>query len=1142
MKSLIQKLFWLWFVALALVPPVSRADLVISEILFNPPSDDLLHEYIELRGIPNLTIPQGTCLLTVDGDAGADPGTVQNVFNLSGRTVGGDGFLLLLQKANPYTANSNAAVLVNTNSGAGWGSGSTSSVGHRGKSGLAELRNPSVTFFLIQTTNTPAPGEDLDGNDNGTIDTAVLADWKVLDSVGVLDEDGAGDIAYGNINFRMKSLPGSGAMASGTIVPVGFVPRYIGRVGNNTGSASSDWVASDGLDGTAPNWVLGATTNILPIALAGRALNHLGAPNFGAPAIPGIVVQPGNAATILEGTTNALYTLALNTAPTGAVTIQLRAGPRLSISTDGGASFGSTGVIVMTNQMPKTVTVHAQDDNVVDRSPYWIGITNQVIASKDLSRYPLTSIVPQIQVGIVDNEFALLSELKVNPPGTNDAPFEFVEIRGTPGSWLTNVYLLAIDGNGNGNPGTVTLSVDLTGKHLGANGLLLLTATNQPYVLPALTTLVTDPQLDIAGSGLGNGTISFLLVTSPSALSAGQDLDKGNNGVLEGLPEGTTLLDAVGWSDGDKGDVVYGGVTLNLSSGTPDAATRLPADNTPKSAAAWFCGDLAGTNGDSLVYDANQISANFPDGSTLTPGLLGNATPVISPVGPMSGVIGDLGNPKVFFTVSDLETASDQLIVSATSANRLVVPDTNLVITVEAGGQRSLSLDPVGVGYSDITLWASDGMITGKVKFRYAASAMGRPGGVWHLGSSDASTAIAVNGDYMLVGDDENQIIRLYERGHSGLVVNQFDLGPFLDLPDVQSGLPREVDIEASTRVGNRLFWMGSLGHARDGESRTNRTRVFATDLSIQGASSTISYGGRYDFLKVDLIEWDKQNLHGKGANYYGLDASDAPGVPPKAPDGSGFAIEGLAMMPGSTNGAYVAFRAPIIPATNRNYALIVPVLNFATVAASGGPAGACVFGSPIELDLYGRGIRSLEGNSNGYVLVAGPAGGTVGAYPQDFRLYTWTGNPLDLPRQRTADLSELNPEGIVELPLAPWTTNTTVELLTDDGAVEFYGDGLKAKELPIPSFKKFRSDRVAIGEVTKPMPIILSNSLMAGVCTIQWRALKGETYWLEAATDLGAADWEAVPGEVVALGPYASVAVPSDGTRRFYRVVMKNY
>src|SRR2546421_1533079 len=102
------------------------ADLLLNEILFNPPGSDAPDQYIELRGVPNLIIPAGTYFVSVAGDTN-NPGTIKNVFDLSGRMVGGNGFLVLLQKNSPYSPSPNASILINTNSGPGWGSGSGSS-------------------------------------------------------------------------------------------------------------------------------------------------------------------------------------------------------------------------------------------------------------------------------------------------------------------------------------------------------------------------------------------------------------------------------------------------------------------------------------------------------------------------------------------------------------------------------------------------------------------------------------------------------------------------------------------------------------------------------------------------------------------------------------------------------------------------------------------------------------------------------------------------------------------------------------------------------------------------------------------------------------------------------------------------------
>lgn len=1128
-----------WFAALALAAFSARAELVLNEILFNPPGSDAPNEYIELRGTPNLVIPAGTWLVAVEGDAGGDPGTVQNVFDLSGRVVGGNGFLVLLQKGALYSPNPNAVVLMNTGSGPGWGSDGTSSIGHSGENGQTDLENPSVTFMLVQSAVAPSIGDDIDSNNDGTPDGPVFASWTVLDSVGVLDADGAGDIAYGAINFRRSASPGNGAMASGVIVPVDFTPAYIGRSGNTSGSAGADWVAGDSLGGSAPNWLLGTTTNTTPPSFAGEALDHIGAPNFGAPAVPGVLLkQTGGGTEVAEAGATDTYTLALDTTPAGPVTIQITCGAQLEVSA-GGPGFSGTATLTLADLAPRTVTVRALNDNVVDTSPHVRFITNTVSATSDPDHYPLSTVIPAVGVNILENDTALLSELKVNPPGTNDAPNEFIEIRGAPNAWLTNVYLLAIEGDARANPGTVTLAVNLTGARLGGNGLLLVAATNHPYAVAAGTTVFTAPEFSVPDGALGNGTISFILVSSGSAIDTGVDLDHGNDGILEGLPAGATILDAIGWSNGGNGDRVYGGAELNLPGATPDAATRFPNDDGPRSAAAWFCGELAGTNGDSLVYDPALTSPNFPEGTALTPGAPNNTAPRIGPVVPVSGVIGDPWNPVVTFTVTDAETPASALSVTAISTNPAVVPDANLLLTPGANGAYTLAVTPVGVGYSDLILSVSDGSMTGRVSVPYAASAPGRPGGSWHLGSSDGSTAIAVDANYMFVGDDENQVLRLYRRGRSGLPLAQFDMTPFLQLPDVEAGMAREVDIEASTRVGNRIFWMGSHSHANIGETRTNRTRIFATDLSGMGAASTLTYVGRYDYLKLDLINWDNQNAHGKGTNYYGLEASDAEGVPPKAPDGSGFSIEGLAMMPGSPDGAYVAFRAPIVPAANRNYALIVPVLNFATLAVSGGPPGSSVFGAPIELDLYGRGIRSLEGNPTGYLMLAGPAAAGTGPYPHDFRLYTWTGNPADQPQQRTADPSGLNPEGIIELPPAPWGSNSPVAMVSDNGTTLFYGDDIPAKRLPIANFRKCRSDVVALGVAEKPAPIIIATRWDGVALTIRWRALKNEIYRVQFKSNLNQSGWTDVGGDVTAAGPYAEKAFNPAGPQCFCRVTV---
>jgi hypothetical protein len=729
----------------------------------------------------------------------------------------------------------------------------------------------------------------------------------------------------------------------------------------------------------------------------------------------------------------------------------------------------------------------------------------------------------------------LLNEVKVNPPGPVDNPFEYIEIKGAPGALLTNVYLLAIEGNIENNPGDINLAVDLSSIRLGSNGLLIIEATNAPYATPANTTIVADARLSAPGGALGNGTISFLLVSSPSAFKDGKDLDAGNNGILEGLPDGTTVMDAVAWSDGGTNDVVYGGAVLTLTGPTPDAASRFPTNNTPISASAWFYGELQGTNGDTLIYDSATVSSNFPFGAVLTPGSTNNTAISITPLAPLSGVIGDPTNPGLTFTVSDPSTSPDALVVTASSSNPSVVPDSNLVVSPLSGGLRMLTINPVGVGYATIIITVSNGRSIGQITLAYAASDMGRPGGRFHTGASDGSTAIAIDSNLMFVGDDENQTIRLYQRDYSGLPVSEFPFAPDLGLTAQEAG---EVDLEASTRVGNRLYWLGSQSNNNAAQARTNRSRVFATDLSGTGAGSTLTFVGRYDHLREDLVNWDVSNLHGKGSNYYGFAASSADGVNPKAP--YGFNIEGLSMAPGSSQVAWLGFRAPLVPPSQRAAALIVTITNFDTLVISGGAPGTARFGPPIELNLRCRGIRSMEAITNGVLISAGSPGGDTGISPNNFRLFTWTGNPADTPQERAADLTGMNPEGIVEVPAQPWTSNTLVQLVSDNGASIPYNDGIEAKHLPIANFKKCRSDWVALGDVVVSQPSCQNLTATNGIATLSWCSVAGLNYRVQWKADLEDPLWQDVPGDVLGAGALTSKSFSiGPGPQRFFHVVI---
>ena len=243
-----------------------------------------------------------------------------------------------------------------------------------------------------------------------------------------------------------------------------------------------------------------------------------------------------------------------------------------------------------------------------------------------------------------------------------------------------------------------------------------------------------------------------------------------------------------------------------------------------------------------------------------------------------------------------------------------------------------------------------------------------------------------------------------------------------------------------------------------------NRQELFATTVSGTGTSATLTVAGSYQHFRDDMVAWDHGNGHGLGADALGLAAAAT-----RAPEGdgtggpTGFNIEGAELAPDGTT-LYVAFRGPL---TAGNTALVVPVTNLGALLAGNPTTGVtATFGAPMEWDLGGRGVREIRKNgSNGYLIIAGPSGGGVGA-SGEFRLYSWNGDPASAPLLRAGSLDSVagagKPEGIVSVP-DPLTNTSAVQLITDSGDTVWYGDGVIAKDLDL-TLRKATSAVVTVG------------------------------------------------------------------------------
>jgi hypothetical protein len=292
------------------------------------------------------------------------------------------------------------------------------------------------------------------------------------------------------------------------------------------------------------------------------------------------------------------------------------------------------------------------------------------------------------------------------------------------------------------------------------------------------------------------------------------------------------------------------------------------------------------------------------------------------------------------------------------------------------------------------------------------------------FGMCDASAVVPLNQDLFLVGDDEDNYLRVYSRQTGGQPVFITNVSRFLGFKK-SSG---ETDIEDAARIGEHVFWISSHGRNAKAKLQPRRQRFFATTAAIAGDGSIEVHpvGYFYSGLLRDLARDPRLVAFNLGRAARGA---------PKAP--GALNIEGLAGTP--EGHLLIGFRNPI----PHGQALIVPMLNPAEVVRGRNAQ----WGDPVLLDLAGLGIRGMTRWQGVYLILAGSADGAGVS-----RLYEWRG-PGSQPHWRSdVDFAGLNPEAIAPV---PDEEGKELIVVSDDGAV--LCDGVECKRLKDQSKKRFR-------------------------------------------------------------------------------------
>ncbi|MBL9175112.1 MAG: DUF3616 domain-containing protein [Verrucomicrobiales bacterium] len=270
-------------------------------------------------------------------------------------------------------------------------------------------------------------------------------------------------------------------------------------------------------------------------------------------------------------------------------------------------------------------------------------------------------------------------------------------------------------------------------------------------------------------------------------------------------------------------------------------------------------------------------------------------------------------------------------------------------------------------------------------------------------GLANASAAVRIGTDRVLVGSDENNALLLYSASAGGAPIKVFETTRWLGLRRGEG----EVDFEGAARIGDVLYWIGSHARNKNGRFRPERHRLLALRISHEDGDVELSpVGSAVTALLESMFA---------APTLATFPLREASGIAPEL--SGGLNIEGLSAGPGGV--LWIGFRSPV----PGGRALLAQLRNPAEFIL-GRPAE---WGTAELLDLGGKGVRDLVWTGQEYFVLGGNAGDGGRT-----RLYRWAGTGAQPAAVKVPGLKDLNAEGVVAFgtPQAP-----RILVLSDDGS-----------------------------------------------------------------------------------------------------------
>lgn len=313
-----------------------------------------------------------------------------------------------------------------------------------------------------------------------------------------------------------------------------------------------------------------------------------------------------------------------------------------------------------------------------------------------------------------------------------------------------------------------------------------------------------------------------------------------------------------------------------------------------------------------------------------------------------------------------------------------------------------------------------------------------------YTGMCDASAAVALDENTFIVANDEDNDLRIFDKNRPA-ELHRIKLSEVYK-NRIYDGENLEIDLEGATRLGDKIFWIGSHSVSKTGKARPSRNRLFAVTITGDGMR-------KFKFKSVGVIYTELISDLEKDRRFDVFRLKEAKNIKPK--DVGGLSIEGLAATP--EGHLLIGFRNPLFGGQitsekilTNGKSLIVELINPLEVLEG----KTAKFAAPIILNLDGLGIRGIEYDKSlkRYVIIAGTFYDKQTGNPQkmkfsESRIYLWSGKTSEQPQyQQRIDLTGFNAETVF---VYPQSRKGLMEIFSDDGKANC-SDGFRSLQLQI--------------------------------------------------------------------------------------------